>query len=80
MKELWQRVRNRLRREWLVLKHDYKTAASACWFCGHYGAAVCSYVYPKRLCDACAKGYDRCVQRRAGLLWLRTEKHYSMAL
>jgi len=68
MKELWQRVRNRLRREWLVLKRDYENAISACWFCGHYGAAVCSYVYPKRLCDSCAKLYDRAVRRRAGLL------------
>ena len=55
-------LRNNLRMYWLTFLRGYKNAVSTCWKCGRYGAAVCSLVYPKRLCERCATA----VCRRAG--------------
>ena len=58
--KMWLRnMRNNLRFYWLVFLRDYKDATSVCYSCGRYGASVVSLVYPKRLCDACARSFSR---------------------
>ena len=52
-------MRNWLRFNWLAFCRDYKDATSVCYSCGRYGASVVSLVYPKRLCDACTRSFQR---------------------
>ena len=53
------RIKMWLRCNWLAFCRDYKDATSTCYSCGRYGASVVSLVYPKRLCDACARSFSR---------------------
>ena len=53
------KIRMWVRCSWLAFCRDYKDATSICYSCGRYGASVVSLVYPKRLCDACARSFSR---------------------
>jgi len=62
MKERLRNLRNRLRFFWLWLVHEYQITTNYCQRCGIIGAAVCSLVYPKRLCNDCAKEVHRMLE------------------
>lgn len=59
-----EKIRTRLRAEWYAFCRDYKNAVSTCWKCGRYGAAVCSLVYPQKLCEPCSKAVCRRAERK----------------
>ena len=52
-------MKNRLRCFWLWFLNEVEFRRSQCYYCGAWGAAVCSLVYPKRLCNVCATAVCR---------------------